>query len=174
MQRRTPLPGEFIYVTVNGYVASNASGSLANTAIATSDGEPEGVRDSVTTTVQTAADVTLNLQSTPTAVVGTTATITATVSNIGPSVADGAVVTLTLPAGTSYSSENLPSGWVVASSTGNTVVPTTSNALAACADRGTAGDGEHRPGGADAWDKPAIRRRGRNEHGRPELDQQQC
>ncbi|MBK8799125.1 MAG: DUF11 domain-containing protein [Anaerolineales bacterium] len=76
------------------------------------------------------ADLAFALGSTSTTIAGTTALVTATVSNHGPSAAEGAVVTITLPPGTSYTSENLPAGWSVASSVGATVVLTTSNSLA--------------------------------------------
>src|SRR5690606_18080636 len=55
----------------------------------------------------------------------------ATLSNLGPSFAQGAVVTVTLPAGASYNSDLLPEGWYVASSSGNTVVLATTDPLAA-------------------------------------------
>src|SRR5690606_363164 len=99
----TLLPGESVYVAIEGYVASNASGSLSNRATAVSDDDPTGVEDTATTAVQAVADVALTMSSTPTAAAGTSAVITATVANIGPSAAEGAVVTLTLPAGASYS-----------------------------------------------------------------------
>jgi uncharacterized repeat protein (TIGR01451 family) len=44
------------------------------------------------------------LASTPTSIAGTTAVVTATVTNAGPSDAAGAVVTLTLPASTTLNS----------------------------------------------------------------------
>jgi uncharacterized repeat protein (TIGR01451 family) len=61
----------------------------------------------------------------------TTAIVTATVTNVGPSDAQGTVVTITLPGGATYNSSTLPAGWSVASSAGTTVVLTTSNLFTA-------------------------------------------
>src|SRR5690606_1467833 len=110
----TLLPGEVVHVVINGYVASDASGDLSNTATAVSADDPTGVADTTATAVQAVADVALAMSSTPTAAAGTSAIVMATVANIGPSVADGAVLTITLPAGASYSSAELPEGWNVA------------------------------------------------------------
>ena len=111
-----------------------AAGAFTNTASLTTatpltgDGLTTGSAVAVATTV---ADVALRLQSTPTTYAGTTAVVTATVTNIGPSAAEGAVVTITLPAGVTYGGELLPAGWNVASSVGDTVVLTTADALTA-------------------------------------------
>lgn len=87
--------------------------------------------DTATVNVTAQADLAFALASTPTTIACTTALVTATVSNHGPKRGRRAVVvTITLPPGTSYTSENLPAGWSVASSVGATVVLTTSNSLA--------------------------------------------
>ena len=106
-------PGGTATILVVGTVASSVTADFDNTASVTSDtafAEGSETSDTATVAVTAQADLDLALASTPTTIAGTTAIVTATVSNVGPSVANGAVVTITLPAGTSYSSENLPSG----------------------------------------------------------------
>jgi uncharacterized repeat protein (TIGR01451 family) len=68
----------------------------------------------LTTAVSPTADLALVLNSTPTTIAGTTALVTATVTNVGPSDAQNTVVTMTLPADATYDSANLPGGWFAA------------------------------------------------------------
>jgi uncharacterized repeat protein (TIGR01451 family) len=104
---------------------------LVNRAGVTSTTPGESGSVVLTTPVSPTADLALVLNSTPTTIAGTTAIVTATVTNVGPSDAQGTVVTITLPSGTSYDSSTLPAGWSVASSAGTTVVLTTSNPFTA-------------------------------------------
>ena len=99
-------------IVINGYVSSDAAGTIANTASAVSDADSTGVDSTANTTVAATADVALVVDSTPTANGGETVIVTYTVTNIGPSVADNAVVTATFPSGTSA-----PSGWTLVSGT---------------------------------------------------------
>ena len=69
------------------------------------------------------------LDSTPTAVAGLTATVYANVYNYGPSTAQGTVVTITLPPGTSYNTATLPSGWYATPNVDGTVTITTAEVL---------------------------------------------
>ncbi|MCB0023356.1 MAG: DUF11 domain-containing protein, partial [Caldilinea sp.] len=121
-------------ITVSGVLAASATASQVNSAgvsSATPDPVPGDNVVEITTAVAPSADLVLDLVSTPTTIAGTTAIVTATVTNLGLSDAQGAVVTITLPSGTSYASANLPAGWSVASSAGDTVVLTTTDPLAA-------------------------------------------
>jgi uncharacterized repeat protein (TIGR01451 family) len=118
-------------ITIVGRVASSVTADLVNRAGVTSTTPGESGSVLLTTPVSPTADLALALASTPTAVAGETALVTATVTNIGPSDAQGAVVTITLPSGVSYDSNTLPAGWSVASSAGTSVVLTTSNPFTA-------------------------------------------
>ncbi|MBK8798714.1 MAG: hypothetical protein IPM07_21350 [Anaerolineales bacterium] len=162
-------------ILVAGVVAQSVTSAFTNTAsLSTGTALASGsvTSDTATVNVTAQADLAFALASTPTTIAGTTALVTATVSNHGPSAAEGAVVTITLPPGTSYTSENLPAGWSVASSVGATVVLTTSNSLASGSSVGPGAYGSHRANGA-AGDESAIQRCGDGAHQRPESNQQQ-
>jgi uncharacterized repeat protein (TIGR01451 family) len=118
-------------ITIVGSVAASVTTDLVNRAGVTSTTPGESDSVVLTTPVSPTADLALVLNSTPTTIAGTTAIVTATVTNVGPSDAQGTVVTITLPSGTSYDSSSLPAGWSVASSAGTTVVLTTSNPFTA-------------------------------------------
>ena len=117
------------------------------------------MRRHLTTPVATSADLALVLASTPTSIAGTTAVVTATVTNGGPSDAPGTVVTITLPPGTSYNTATLPSGWFAVDNGDGTVTLTTTNVLTRGCIGGAAGDGEHGVE-RDAGDEPGIPGRG--------------
>ena len=111
-------PGASATIVVVGVVTQTTAGQLTNTASLTT--QTDLAPGSLTTasavhSVAAVADLALALDSTPTAVAGLTATVVAQVTNLGPSPADGAIVTLTLPAGTTFNSTLLPPGWVAAS-----------------------------------------------------------
>ncbi|GAB3935076.1 hypothetical protein GCM10029976_044920 [Kribbella albertanoniae] len=98
--------GNFV-VTVTGTLApATAPGALTNTASAGAK-TPEDPTDSdntatSTTTVQAQADLSITKSAPSTVVAGNELIYTLTVRNAGPSDAVGAVVTDTLPAGTTY------------------------------------------------------------------------
>jgi uncharacterized repeat protein (TIGR01451 family)/fimbrial isopeptide formation D2 family protein len=127
-------PDSSASILVVGALATDATGIFTNTASLTTDtplASGSGTSATAPVSVAPQADLALDLASTPTTIAGTTATVTATVTNIGPSAAEGAVVTITLPAGVTYGGELLPAGWNVAASVGNTIVLTTADPLAA-------------------------------------------
>jgi uncharacterized repeat protein (TIGR01451 family)/fimbrial isopeptide formation D2 family protein len=127
-------PGDSATILVSGVVAQAVTSPFTNTAsLATTTALASGsVTDAGATVVVTAlADLLLVLESSPTVLAGGTGVVTATLSNLGPSAADGAVVTVTLPAGAGFLVANLPSGWYVASDVGGVVVLTTTNSLPA-------------------------------------------
>src|SRR5690606_39048004 len=76
-------------------------------------------------------DLVLTLQTPTLGVAGQSIWVTTTITNSGPSDALGTVVTITLPAGTSYSYTDLPDGWSDEGTVGNTVVLTTANVFTA-------------------------------------------
>ncbi|MFI5729684.1 hypothetical protein ACIA49_06135 [Kribbella sp. NPDC051587] len=102
-------------VTVTGTVApATAPGALTNTASAGAK-TPEDPTDSdntatSTTTVQAQADLSITKSAPATVVAGNGLIYTLTVRNAGPSDAIGAVVTDTLPAGTTYVRGSSPVG----------------------------------------------------------------
>jgi uncharacterized repeat protein (TIGR01451 family) len=117
----------------------------------------------LTTPVTTSADLSLVLASTPTSIAGTTAVVTATVTNAGPSDAAGAVVTLTLPAGHNADSASLP-GWLVRPRQRRRHGDADDDErIGAERDRYAAGDGGHCLR-RDAGHEPGIPGRGRQQH----------
>jgi uncharacterized repeat protein (TIGR01451 family) len=77
---------------------------LVNRAGVTSTTPGESNSVVLTTPVSPTADLALVLNSTPTSIAGTTALVTATVTNVGPSDAQNTVVTMTLPADATFNS----------------------------------------------------------------------
>ncbi len=137
--------GSSAMVTLVGEVSSDATGTLTNTATVTATtADPDAGNNgaTITTTLSPRADLVLDLTSTPTANAGETAVVTATVTNDGPSTAAGAVVTLTLPLGTTFDSASMPAGWsavdngdgTVTLSTGDSIVPEESTTLSVTVD----------------------------------------
>ncbi len=121
-------------VTIIGAVAATVTTSLTNLAgvsSATSDPNPANNSASLTTGVSPSADLALALASTPTAIGGQTAMVTATVINLGPSAASGTVATLTLPPSTTFNSATLPAGWFAVDNGNGTVTLTTTNIITA-------------------------------------------
>ncbi len=106
--------GGRVTISVIGTVAANASAAFTNTAVVSSitpDSNTANNQSSVTTNVQGSADLGLDMVATPTTIGGGTATVTVTVFNQGPSNANGAIITLTLPMSTSLAGGMLPTGW---------------------------------------------------------------
>lgn len=103
---------------------SASAGTLTNTAVVTSstpDSTPGNNTSSFPTTLQQSADVAVTKSGPAAATAGSNVTYTITVANNGPS--DAASVTLadTLPAGTTFVSENQTSGPAFNCTTGATV-----------------------------------------------------
>ncbi|HHW84988.1 MAG TPA: DUF11 domain-containing protein, partial [Chloroflexi bacterium] len=125
-------PGGEATITVVGTVDPLQAAPLVNTAAVTAT-TPLTNTDlswvTITTTVSALANLSLLLDSTPTAIAGLTATVQAQVINLGPSSAVGTVVTLTLPPGTSYQDVELPPNWYVTPNPDNTVTLTTTEIL---------------------------------------------
>ncbi len=118
--------GATVVVTIRGAVESSQTSDLANSASLTATTPLTGTTGTtLTTPVSTTADLALVLNSTPTAVGGETAIVTATVTNAGPSDAAGTVVTITLPPGTSYTTATLPGGWCGGQRRGTVTLTTT-------------------------------------------------
>ncbi len=116
-------------ISVVGTVAANASAPFTNTArVSSTTPDPNATNNqsSVTTAVRGSADLMLDLTSTPTVNGGETAVVTATLFNQGPSYAVGTVVTVTLPAGVTFASAALPTGWTVVDNGNGTVTLTAS------------------------------------------------
>jgi uncharacterized repeat protein (TIGR01451 family) len=94
-------PGASVTVTVSGTVASGAVGPLTNTAtVASPTPDPDSTdrTSTVTTAVTASADVRVTKTVTPNPVrAGETATWTVSVSNLGPSDAQGVTLAETLP-----------------------------------------------------------------------------
>ncbi len=85
------------------------------------------ITDTETTPVATVADLAIDLTSPPNVVAGESMTVTANVSNLGPSDAAGTVVTVTLPPSTTFESVVLPAGWYSSTVGNNTLILTTTN-----------------------------------------------
>ncbi len=121
-------------ITIVGTVAATVTTSLVNLAgVTSSTADPNSTNNaaSLTTPVSPAADLALALASTPTAIGGQTATVTATVTNLGPSAASGTVVTITLPPSTTFNAATLPAGWFAVDNGNGTVTLTTTNVITA-------------------------------------------
>jgi uncharacterized repeat protein (TIGR01451 family) len=82
----------------------------ASVSAATADPFPANNTATVSLTVATLSDLAVSLSASP-ATAGQSTTVTATVSNNGPSDASGVVVTYTIPASTTFQSIAIPSGW---------------------------------------------------------------
>jgi uncharacterized repeat protein (TIGR01451 family) len=133
-----PAGGSVTY-SVNATIAASATGTLSNTATATVGG---GVVDPVpgnnsatdTTTLTAQSDLSITLTDSPDPVVaGTNLTYLATLTNVGPSDAQDATITLPLPAGTSPFSAGASAGGTCTS--GNPSVCTWAGATAPGATR---------------------------------------
>ncbi len=133
-----PAGGSVTY-SVNATIAASATGTLSNTTTATVGG---GVVDPVpgnnsatdTTTLTAQSDLSITLADSPDPVVaGTNLTYLATLTNNGPSDAQGASISLPLPAGTTLVSASASAGGVCAGTT--TVTCTFAGATAPGANR---------------------------------------
>ncbi|MCB0055238.1 MAG: hypothetical protein KDE24_37435, partial [Caldilinea sp.] len=121
-------------VTAIGTVSASVMITLTNVATVTSDTPDLDASDNTvtaTTPVSPQVDLVLTLQTPTMGVAGQSIWVTTTITNSGPSDALGTVVTITLPAGTSYSYTDLPDGWSDEGTVGNTVVLTTANVFTA-------------------------------------------
>ncbi len=121
-------------VTVMGMVDPAVTAAFANSVdVGSATADPNGGNNTATapSTVAPNADLALDIVSTPTTNGGTTATVTVTVQNNGPSNAVGTAVTVTLPASTTVNdiSSQLPSGWTAVDNGNGTVTITTTNVL---------------------------------------------
>ncbi len=113
-------------VTIVGTVKSDVTVGFTNNVTVgstTTDPTPGNNNTATPSTVAPNADLSLGIISTPTSQGGTTATVTVTVQNNGPSDAVGTVVTVTLPASTTVNDINgqLPAGWTAVDNGNGTV-----------------------------------------------------
>jgi len=113
-------------VTINvlGMVAPSITGTITNTvtvASATADPNPNNNQSISVIPVHGRANLAVDVTATPTVLSGETGVITVTVYNHGPSDAQGAVITVTIPPETTYARANLPPGWT-ASDQGNSII----------------------------------------------------
>ncbi len=121
-------------VTIVGTVNPAVTAGFTNSVTVgspTTDPVAATTRRTAPSTVAPNADLALDIVSTPTTNGGTTATVTVTVQNNGPSNAVGTAVTVTLPASTTVNdiSSQLPSGWTAVDNGNGTVTITTTNVL---------------------------------------------
>ncbi len=102
----TLAPNASAQILIDALAAANAAGPLVNTAQATSAETPEPVDAESVTTVQGRADLKLLKDAMPTTGAGQTIVYTLTVVNLGPSDAQGVVITDSLPPGVTYESSS--------------------------------------------------------------------
>jgi hypothetical protein len=149
-------------VTIQGTVDPLQSAPLVNTAAVTAATpltNTDLAQVTITTTVAALADLRIILDSTPTAIAGLTATVTAQVLQLGPSSAVGTVVTLTLPPGTSFDAAELPPNWYATPNPDGTVTLTTTEILPPGANIPLAVHVDARSG-YPAGQQPGVRGRG--------------
>jgi uncharacterized repeat protein (TIGR01451 family) len=130
-------PGDQERIEVLGRVAGSALGSITNTAVVTAATplHPLSVLTAaVASPINIVADLEIRLDSSPTASAGLTATLRARVVNHGPSLAINPSVWITLPAGTTLLSAEVPNGWNVLPPVNNVVQITTAQVLTAGAE----------------------------------------
>ena len=110
-----------------------ANGAVITNTVAVTSATPlkpsSILTDSEPTRIRTLADLAIDLTAQPTVIAGTSMTVLAAVTNLGPSDAVAAVVTMTLPASVTVdlAATNLAlagSGWVASSGPNNTVILT--------------------------------------------------
>ncbi len=108
-----------LVVRVPSNVASGTTvTNTVNVTTTTTDSNPANNSATATTTVGTSSDISLTLTDAPDPVTaGTNLTYTATVSNAGPSDANGVTVTLATPANTSFVSGSVAGGGSCAGTT---------------------------------------------------------
>ncbi len=120
--------------------ANIGSGTVTNNAsvrsVGSTDPRPNNDNGSVNTTVIPGADLTVDINATPTpAPVDSTVTFTLRARNLGPSDAENVTLVGTLPTGFTYlASPLLPSGWNCSASTGTTLSCTRSGTFVDGAD----------------------------------------
>ncbi len=108
--------GTAVFTLVVQVDAAVAAGTIisntATAAAATTDPNPANNPGTATTTVVTAADLSVTLTDAPDPVApGATLTYTITAANAGPSNAAAAVLSTNLPTGTTFVSMTAPAGW---------------------------------------------------------------
>ncbi len=108
-------------VTITASTSGTATGTIINTAVVTSDNDPNSANNtaSAVSGISQKADLVMSKTGPLTAVAGQIATYTLRVHNNGPSSASNVVVTDALPTGLSYSSVSTAGGLVC---TGTTAV----------------------------------------------------
>ncbi len=111
----------------SGVVTGTTLTNLVELTTTTTVGPGSKITDTETTPVATVADLAIDLTSPPNVVAGESMTVTANVSNLGPSDAAGTVVTVTLPPSTTFESIVLPAGWYSSTTGNNTLILTTTN-----------------------------------------------
>jgi len=120
----TLTAGSSASFTLTVAISSGATGSISNTAnvtTATADGTPGNNTSTAPTTITTSADVSIT-KTAPSAInAGANLTYTITVANTGPSDAQSVTWTDTLPAGTTFVSENQTTGPTFNCTTGATI-----------------------------------------------------
>jgi uncharacterized repeat protein (TIGR01451 family) len=107
-------------IDINADINTAATGTVVNTANASSPTDPTSptidASDTTTATLETSADLALDVGSTPTVVAGENLTVTYTVYNAGPSDAENVVITATFPIEvTSAPTWAAPAGWTLIS-----------------------------------------------------------
>jgi len=106
--------GAIASITVTVHIPSGAIGTITDTATVsstTSDPNPGNNTTTVTATVNTKADLALTKTGPSAPIAGNNVSYTLTGTNLGPSDAQTVSVSDTLPAGTTFVSLAVPSGW---------------------------------------------------------------
>jgi len=109
------VAGAIASITLTIHIPSSMTGSITNTASVTSttsDPNPANNTSSFTAPINVAADLSIAKTGPSAPIAGNNLTYTLTGTNIGPSDAQTVSVSDTLPAGTTFVSLAIPSGWI--------------------------------------------------------------